>query len=221
MTAQRALALLTGLLVAGWIATSVAYHTSTGVRLADEDRGQLGSVSVFFRRQFDTVLFRINDEFAFEVDQLRGASIVFYEPAPVVLRGLCGAHRAKGHRQISATYRNGDWYYSAGPRGEFWESDALNVTTKEILHVAGPRAGPQALYPETRSIAAYRRNDLTFADEHRLGLDTLLNEYSPLSTVNDSCRDFNVSFLAAFALLAMAWLVTFVGAARSGVSKES
>lgn len=160
--------------------------------------------SFSFGREHDKQLFAIDDKRAFVVTgrEHPTISIVKYGDGVPLFR-LCGKCTTTGGVFPFPRYRKGDWFYTDMP----WikAPAAYNVATGELvtLDVAAP--SNSKIDPE--DVPFYVKHGFVFDEEHRFDMQALVDDYKPISTMNEMCI---VLEMAAFLILAILGIIALI-----------
>ncbi|MDC3958775.1 hypothetical protein [Polyangium jinanense] len=173
-----------------WIIVSIYYWLGAGGVRAH-------GASMSFERQHDFALLQIDDGRAFRVDKY-GVSITKYRRGTFPFCPLCGVNESAGTVMNGAQYRKGDWVYTDYPQPF---NEAVNLKTGEVIDI--PAAEDQLEKPPSEFAA----RGLDFESESKLDAGRFLAEFTPLSTINESCIVFNMAFLLIFAVLLVVGIV--------------
>jgi len=173
-----------------WIIVSIYYWAGAGgVRSY--------GASTSFERQHDFALLRIDEGRAFRVDK-HGVNITKYRRGTFPFCPLCGVNESAGTVMNLAQYRKGDWVYTdlTQPFDE-----AVNLKTGEVINLPEGEGQLEKLPPE------FAARGLDFESANKLDAGRILTEFTPLSTINESCIVFNMAFLSIFAVLLVVGVV--------------
>ncbi|MDI1429686.1 hypothetical protein [Polyangium sorediatum] len=173
-----------GATVALWLLVSIYYWAGAGGVRAH-------GASTSFERQHDFALLQIDDHRAFRVDKF-GVNITKYRRGTFPFCPLCGVNESAGTVMNFAQYRKGDWVYTdlAQPFDE-----AVNLKTGEVINLSEGGGKLETPPPE------FAARGLDFESANKLDEGRVLAEFTPLSTINESCIVFNMAFLLIFAAL--------------------
>lgn len=167
----------------------IAYKLgASGVRIS-------GSV-LSFNRQQDNLLFKIDDERAFNIHPLAELNefiaIVFYRKAYFPFSAVCGTYTPNGTVINNATYKKGDWIYTKYPY--FKGTSVFNTSTKMVYAPFSPtpELGKDIKIEE---VPFYQEKNFSFDESYKLSRQQIMQNFSPLSTCKESCMVVIVAFL--------------------------
>ncbi len=149
-------------------------------------------VKVDFNREFDNQLFKIDSENAFTLSSSNSISIVKYKKSIFPLCLVCGKYEPNGTVVNIVEYKNDEWFYSEYTT-PFYE--AYEIKTKEFID--SPEEGDLKSHP------TFLTKQLSFADNHKINIEYIVNHFDPLTTLNESCMIFNFAFF----ILIGGWLL--------------
>ena len=116
---------------------------------------------------------------------------------------VCGACETRGSIFYAPRYKKGDWVYTDMP----WIKGpaAYNLKTEELVTLKVPAPDNSKIDPE--DVPFYAEHGFTFDASRKLDLETIAEDYKPVSTINEMCVILQV---AGFIVIAVIGLIAAI-----------